>query len=164
MNPITTAAPPTMPEIEIDRVARTVADGLAELLASTWTLNLATQCAHWNIVGPDFAGTHAMFEDQYREMSAAIDIIAEHLRALGQPAPGSLPKYLAMSAVDMPDLSTRTRSEMLRLLAEGHASILAGLEAIRHAYVDIDLATEDLLSARARAHRKAHWMLMASQG
>ena len=66
-----------------------IADGLSHLLADTYTLYLKTHNFHWNVKGPMFQTLHLMFETQYTELALAVDLIAERIRALGFPAPGT---------------------------------------------------------------------------
>ena len=70
-----------------DRAA--IAQSLAKLLEDSYTLYLKTHNYHWNVTGPLFNTLHLMFEQQYTELARAVDLIAERIRALGHPAPGS---------------------------------------------------------------------------
>ena len=72
-----------------DDQRRAIAEGLSRLLADTYTLYLKTHNFHWNVTGPQFNSLHLMFEGQYTELALAVDLIAERIRALGEPAPGS---------------------------------------------------------------------------
>src|SRR5882724_11385741 len=76
-----------------------IAQGLSRLLADTYTLYLQTHNFHWNVRGPMFQTLHLMFEGQYNELALAVDLIAERIRALGFPAPGSYTEYLKLSSV-----------------------------------------------------------------
>ena len=82
---------------ESDREA--IAEGLSRLLADSYTLYLKTHNYHWNVVGPMFNTLHLMFETQYSELALAVDEIAERIRALGMPAPGSYREFAALSSV-----------------------------------------------------------------
>ena len=66
-----------------------IARGLSALLAYSYTLYLMTHNFHWNVTGPDFNRLHQMFMAQYTEQWTALDLIAERIRALGHPAPGT---------------------------------------------------------------------------
>ena len=44
-----------------------IAEGLARLLADTYTLYLKTHNFHWNVTGPMFQTLHMMFEAQYTD-------------------------------------------------------------------------------------------------
>ena len=59
-----------------------IAEGLKKVLADTYTLYLKTHNYHWNVRGPMFRSLHLMFEEQYNELAAAVDEIAERIRAL----------------------------------------------------------------------------------
>ena len=72
---------------------KTIAQGLSRLLADTYTLYLKTQNFHWNVTGPQFNTLHQMFETQYTELATAVDEIAERIRALGEPVPGSYAQF-----------------------------------------------------------------------
>ena len=72
---------------EADRIA--IADGLSRVMADTYTLYLKTHSYHWNVTGPQFNTLHLMFETQYNELWVAVDLIAERIRSLGRPAPGT---------------------------------------------------------------------------
>jgi starvation-inducible DNA-binding protein len=75
-----------------------IAQGLSRLLADTYTLYLKTHNFHWNVTGPMFQTLHLMFETQYNELALAVDLVAERIRSLGFPAPGTYKQY-AHSAV-----------------------------------------------------------------
>jgi len=96
-----------------------VVDGLSRVLADSYTLYLKTHSYHWNVVGPMFHSLHAMFMDQYTELALAVDEIAERIRALGAPAPGTYRQFGALATVtedtDVPDAI-----EMIRRLVAGH--------------------------------------------
>ena len=84
---------------------QTIAQGLAKVLADTYTLYLKTHNYHWNVRGPMFHSLHTMFEQQYTELALAVDEVAERIRALGELAPGhtanlpnSLPSPMATAA------------------------------------------------------------------
>jgi starvation-inducible DNA-binding protein len=81
---------------ESDR--RAIAEGLSKLLADTYTLYLKTHNFHWNVTGPMFQTLHLMFEQQYNELALAVDQIAERIRALGFPAPGTYREFSQLSS------------------------------------------------------------------
>ena len=70
-----------------------IAEGLSRLLADTYVLYGKTHGFHWNVTGPMFNTLHLMFEGQYTELAAAVDEIAERIRALGVKAPGSYSEF-----------------------------------------------------------------------
>src|SRR5687767_1289387 len=80
-----------------------IAAGLSRVLADTYTLYLKTHNFHWNITGPMFQTLHLMFETQYNELALAVDLVAERIRALGFPAPGTYKKFAELSAIKEED-------------------------------------------------------------
>src|SRR5688500_12413893 len=78
---------------------KAIAEGLSRLLADTYTLYLKTHNYHWNVTGPMFNTLHLMFEQQYTELALAVDLIAERIRALGLPAPGTYTQFAALSSI-----------------------------------------------------------------
>ena len=86
-----------------------IARGLSHLLADTYTLYLKTHNFHWNVKGPMFQTLHLMFETQYTELALAVDLIAERIRALGFPAPGTYREYATLSSIKETDGVPDTR-------------------------------------------------------
>lgn len=147
-------------EIGIDaRDRKAVADGLANLLADTYTLYLKTQNFHWNVTGPQFRALHAMFEEQYTELAAAVDEIAERIRALGHPAPGSFARFLELASIHE-DTGVPAAEEMTRQLAIGHEAVdRTARDVFALAEQAEDQVTMDLLAERMQIHEKTAWML-----
>ena len=100
---------------EADRQA--IAEGLSRLLADTYTLYLKTHNYHWNVTGPMFQTLHLMFETQYNELALAVDAIAERIRSLGAPAPGSYREFAALTSIE-DDTDRPVATEMIRRLVK----------------------------------------------
>ena len=97
---------------EADRAA--IAGGLSKLLADTYTLYLTTHNFHWNVTGPMFNTLHLMFMAQYTELWNAVDPVAERIRSLGHPAPGSYAQFGRLSSIkDVPETPPKAL-EMVR--------------------------------------------------
>ncbi len=77
-----------------------IADGLAKLLADTYSLYLKTHAFHWNVEGPMFNTLHQMFMVQYTELWNALDAIAERIRSLGFPAPGTYTELGKLTSIE----------------------------------------------------------------
>ncbi len=143
---------------EKDRAA--IAAGLSSLLADTYTLYLTTHNFHWNVTGPMFNTLHVMFMGQYTELWNAVDPIAERIRALGFPAPGSYAQFGKLSSLPDAPAEPPKAMDMVRILKEGHegtARTARGLFAL----VDkaSDEPTADLLTQRLAIHEQTAWML-----
>ena len=136
---------------ETDR--KKIADGLSKLLADTYTLYLKTHNFHWNVTGPMFNTLHLMFEQQYNELALAVDLIAERIRTLGFPAPGSYSEFSKLSSISEAPSSTPSAEEMIRLLTEGNEAVVRTARNI-FAAVDQsqDESTADLLTQRMQTH------------
>jgi starvation-inducible DNA-binding protein len=136
-----------------------IADGLSRLLADTYTLYLKTHYFHWNVTGPMFQTLHLMFETQYTELALAVDLIAERIRALGFPAPGSYTQYAKLSSI--PETTSVPKAEeMIKLLVEGQEAVCRTARSIFPIIEKVsDEPTADLLTQRLQLHEKTAWML-----
>ena len=141
-----------------DRAA--IAEGLSRLLADTYTLYLTTHNFHWNVTGPMFNTLHVMFMGQYTELWNAVDPIAERIRSLGHPAPGSYAQYARLSSLpDAPETPPKAL-EMVRVLVAGHEAVARTARALFPlADKAGDEPTADLLTQRLTVHEQTAWML-----
>jgi len=138
---------------------RQIAQGLARLLADSYTLYLKTHNYHWNVKGPLFNTLHQMFEAQYTELAMAVDEIAERIRALGEPAPGSYKAYAALTEIEEED-AVPDAEEMIRQLLKGQETVVrTARSVIGAADAANDEPTADLLTQRMQVHEKNAWML-----
>ena len=120
---------------------------------------LKTHNYHWNVTGPQFNTLHLMFEGQYTELAAAVDEIAERIRALGVRAPGSYREYAALTSIEEGD-GNELAEEMIRKLAIGQETVVrTAREAFPAADAANDEPTADLLTQRMQIHEKNAWML-----
>jgi starvation-inducible DNA-binding protein len=136
-----------------------IAEGLGRLLADTYTLYLKTHNFHWNVTGPMFQTLHLMFETQYNELWQATDLVAERIRSLGHPAPGTYTDFSKLTSIK------ETRGvpkalDMVKLLVEGHEAVARTARSLFPvAEKASDEATADLLTQRIQIHEKTAWML-----
>ena len=142
---------------EADR--KKIADGLAKFLADSYTLYLMTHNFHWNVTGPQFNTLHTMFMTQYTEQWAALDMIAERIRALGHPAPGTYKEFIKLSSIKEVEGKPKAL-EMVRHLVRAQE---ATAKTARSLFPIIDKANDqpsaDLLTQRIDIHEKTAWML-----
>jgi starvation-inducible DNA-binding protein len=140
--------------------ARTeIAAGLSRLMADTYTLYLTTHGYHWNVTGPLFHSLHQMFEDEYLELWAAVDVIAERIRALDSLAPGSSTEIAALTSVEEGGGSPEALEMVARLVAGHETVIRTAREVVETAEKGGDVATADLATGRIEIHEKTAWML-----
>ena len=136
-----------------------IAEGLAKLLADTYTLYLKTHNFHWNVTGPMFQTLHMMFETQYTELANAVDLIAERIRALGVTAPGTYSDFAERTPIKE-ERGAPSAEQMIRQLVEGQeATVRTARSVFPLAERTNDQATADLLTQRLQVHEKTAWML-----
>ncbi len=149
-----------VPDLGIPAAERKkIVDGLSRLLADTYTLYLTTHNFHWNVTGPMFNTLHLMFMTQYTEAWNAVDLIAERIRSLGHPAPGTYSEFAKLTAI--PEVKgVPTAGDMIRILAAGQETVV---RTARSLFPVVDKAgdepTADLLTQRMQMHEKNAWML-----
>ena len=143
---------------------KTIAAGLSRLLADTYAVYLKTHGYHWNVRGPEFFSLHNMLEQQYRDQWAALDDIAERIRALGELAPQGYGAFANLTSIRDGE-PEKDAPDMLRELMRDHETLIATMRsALDVADGDGDDVTVDLLTQRLAAHEKFAWMLRASLG
>ena len=136
-----------------------VIDALSNLLADSYTLYLKTHNFHWNVTGPMFTTLHTLFETQYNELALAVDEIAERIRSIGAPAPGSYAQFSELTtlkeAVGVPpaiEMVEHLVHDQV-LLAQAARKVVAASERAG------DQASADLGVRRIQVHEKNAWML-----
>lgn len=147
-----------------DAKRKEIAEGLSHLMADTYSLYLKTHGFHWNVTGPQFNTLHLMFEQQYNELFLAVDTIAERIRALGFPAPGSYKQLIKLTSIkDEPTVPNA--NNMIKQLVEGHESVIrTARELFPKASAADDEGSADLLTQRMEIHEKTAWMLRSMLG
>jgi starvation-inducible DNA-binding protein len=154
-----------MSEIDIgvskkDRVE--ISEGLKRLLADSYTLYLQTHNFHWNVTGMQFRELHLMFEEHYTELAVAVDDVAERIRTLDVPAPGTYKEFSKLSSIKEVD-GVPAPSEMVELLTKGHEQVIkTARKVLKVAQEADDESTASLVSDRMRIHEKTAWMLRAT--
>ncbi len=142
---------------ETDRGA--IAAGLSNLLADSYTLYLMTHNFHWNVTGPQFNSLHTMFMAQYTEQWAALDVIAERIRALGYPAPGTYKEFVKRASIAEVE-GVPKATDMIEHLVKAQESTA---RTARNLFPIVDKAndqpTADVLTQRIDVHEKTAWML-----
>ena len=139
-----------------------IVHGLSRLLADSYTLYLMTHNFHWNVTGQQFNSLHTMFMTQYTEQWNALDIIAERIRALGFPAPGTYKEFVSLTAIKEVDGVPKAQ-EMVKLLVSAHETVA---RTAREIFPMVEKANDqpsaDMLTQRLDVHEKTAWMLRSS--
>lgn len=152
----------TIPAIDFginDADRQKIVDGLSHLLADTYTLYLKTHHFHWNVTGPMFQTLHQLFMEFYTEQWTAVDLIAERIRAMGAPAPGTYEAFANLTAIK-PSPGLPKAREMIIELIEGQETVARTARNMFDIASDAnDQPTCDLLTQRMQIHEKNAWML-----
>lgn len=136
-----------------------IAGALSALLADSFVLYLKTHNFHWNVTGVQFNSLHNMFMAQYTEQWNALDLIAERIRSLGFPAPGSFAAYAKLSSIPE-ETGTPSAQDMIRQLVAGQEAVArTARAAFRMADDADDQPSADLCTQRMEIHEKTAWML-----
>ena len=136
-----------------------IAAGLSALLADSYTLYLMTHNFHWNVTGPQFNSLHAMFMDQYTEQWNALDIIAERIRALGHPAPGTFAEFAKLTSVKEVSGVPKANDMVRHLVDAQETTARTARKLFPVVEAANDQPTADLLTQRLEVHEKTAWML-----
>jgi starvation-inducible DNA-binding protein len=100
-----------------------------------------------------------MFETHYTEAALAVDLVAERIRALGFPAPGTYKQYAKLSSIEEED-GVPEAMAMVRKLVKGHEACARTARSLFPlAGKASDEPTADLLTQRLQLHEKTAWML-----
>jgi starvation-inducible DNA-binding protein len=136
-----------------------ISAGLSRLLADSYTLYLKTHNFHWNVTGPMFNTLHLMFMNQYTELWNALDLIAERIRALGFPAPGTYREFAALTVIQESE-GVPSAVDMIKQLVAGQEAVVKTARSIFPVVSRIgDEPSADLLTQRMQIHEKNAWML-----
>jgi starvation-inducible DNA-binding protein len=147
-------------DIGIDAKQREdIAKGLSALLADSYTLYLMTHNFHWNVTGPQFNSLHLMFMGQYTEQWNALDTIAERIRSLGFPAPGTYKEYVKLASIKEVDGVPKATDMIRHLVAAQEATARTARKLFPVVEAANDQPTADVLTQRIDIHEKTAWML-----
>ena len=142
-----------------DAKRKKIVEGLSKLLADSYTLYLMTHNFHWNVTGPQFNSLHVMFMDQYTEQWNALDVIAERIRALGFPAPGTYKEFVKLASIQEVE-GVPKATDMIRHLVLAQEATARTARALFPVVDDAnDQPTADVLTQRIDVHEKTAWML-----
>jgi len=151
-----------IPPIDIgipDKDRKKIAVGLSRLLADSYTLYLMTHNFHWNVTGPQFNSLHAMFMAQYTEQWTALDLIAERIRALGHPAPGTYKEFVKLASIQEVEGVPKANDMVRHLVAAQEATARTARSLFPVVDAANDQPTADVLTQRIDVHEKTAWML-----
>jgi len=137
-----------------------IADILNDDLADEYVLLTKTRNYHWNVEDPRFNDLHKFFEEQYELLSAAVDEIAERVRAVGSRTRATLKEFINSSQIREDIRSYPNADTMLGNLLSDHETIIKTLRKNINECQELnDEGTANFLTDKMEAHEKMAWML-----
>ncbi|NDP26671.1 MAG: DNA starvation/stationary phase protection protein [Flavobacterium sp.] len=134
---------------------------LSVVLSDEVTLYIKTRKFHWNVAGESFMELHKLFEAQYTELEAIIDIVAERIGKLGGKTIGTMNEFSLLSRIVEHPNKYPVQKAMLSELLSDHETLISELRK------DIDLCADenhdagsaDLLTGILQQHESIAWIL-----
>ena len=133
------------------------------VLANTFAMYFKAHGHHWNVEGKDFSQLHDFFANLYRELFAAVDQIAEQIRALDDYAPYGLDTMSSIATIKDSSFNGDNIPLMLQDLMEANASVIEALNAAHKlAEAEGNRGLVNHIEGRLDVHAKHAWMLLAT--
>jgi starvation-inducible DNA-binding protein len=133
------------------------------VLANTFAMYFKAHGHHWNVEGKDFSQLHDFFANLYRELFAAVDQIAEQIRALDDYAPYGLDTMSSIATIKDSSFTGDNIPLMLQDLMEANASVIEALNAAHKlAEAEGNRGLVNHIEGRLDVHAKHAWMLLAT--
>ena len=100
---------------------------------------------------------------QYTEQWTALDEIAERIRSLGFPAPGTYKEFVKLASIKEAE-GVPSANEMVALLVKAQEATAKTARKLLSLVAEAnDQPTADLLTQRLNVHEKTAWMLRSLQ-
>jgi starvation-inducible DNA-binding protein len=133
------------------------------VLANTFAMYFKAHGHHWNVEGKDFSQLHDFFANLYQELFAAVDQIAEQIRALDDYAPYGLDTMSSIATIKDSSFTGDNIPLMLQDLMEANASVIEALNAAHKlAEAEGNRGLVNHIEGRLDVHAKHAWMLLAT--
>ena len=133
------------------------------VLANTFAMYFKAHGHHWNVEGKDFSQLHDFFANLYQELFAAVDQIAEQIRALDDYAPYGLDTMSSIATIRDSSFNGDNIPLMLQDLMDANASVIEALNAAHKlAEAEGNRGLVNHIEGRLDVHAKHAWMLRAT--
>lgn len=137
-----------------------LADDLKILLATQYAFAVKAQYFHWNVEGADFAQLHKFFQKLYEEVyNNSIDRTAEFIRSLDEYTPGSMERFVELSAIEGQLRVPRARLMIEELLVDATLMIDMLNQYFESAEQENQQGIANFIAERLDAMAKHAWML-----
>ena len=100
-----------------------------------------------------------MFMDQYTEQWNALDVIAERIRALGHPAPGTYKEFIQRASIQEVEGVPKSNEMIRHLVAAQETTARTARAPFPIVEAANDQPTTDVLTQRLDVDEKTAWML-----
>jgi starvation-inducible DNA-binding protein len=148
-----------------DAIKVDLAESLACLLASAYTVQLKLHGFHWNVKGRDFAEFHDFFRMLQEDVYGSIDGLAENILKLGYDAPGSLSDMLELSCIGDGTVHVGEPIDMAMQFLHDNEHLIEKLQAAGElAGTCREYGIQDFLAGREDMHKKWSWQARAISG
>lgn len=88
------------------------------VLATVFSFYLKAHNYHWNVTGPNFDQYHTFLGTVYTDAWGSVDLYAEHIRAMGSFAPGSLKRFSELTKISDEVAIPNAKFMFIRLAAD----------------------------------------------
>ena len=132
---------------------------LKVILGTNFVLYLKAHNYHWNIEGANFPQYHSFLDNFYNSVFAQTDDIAEHIRRLDAYAPGSLTRFLELSAIEEATTVPDAHTMFINLKNDNDNYVIQLRAGIVVAEEFSEPAVSNFLQDLLGKHQKAAWML-----
>ena len=133
------------------------------VLANTFAMYFKAHGHHWNVEGKDFSQMHDFFSGIYEELFAAVDQIAEQIRALDDYVPYGLDTVSSIATIKDSSINGNNIPSMLQDLMDANASVIEALNAAHKlAEAEGNRGLVNHIEGRLDVHAKHAWMLLAT--
>ena len=133
------------------------------VLANTFAMYFKAHGHHWNVEGKDFSQMHDFFSSIYEELFAAVDQIAEQIRALDDYVPYGLDTVSSIATIKDSSINGNNIPSMLQDLMDANASVVEALNAAHKlAEAEGNRGLVNHIEGRLDVHAKHGWMLLAT--
>ena len=133
------------------------------VLANTFAMYFKAHGHHWNVEGKDFSQLHDFFANLYQELFAAVDQIAEQIRALDDYVPYGLDTVSSIATIKDSSINGNNIPSMLQDLMDANAAVIEALNAAHKlAEAEGNRGLVNHIEGRLDVHAKHGWMLLAT--
>ncbi|PZX92067.1 DNA starvation/stationary phase protection protein [Flavobacterium aquariorum] len=134
---------------------------LSSVLADEMTLYIKMRKFHWNVSGNSFMELHILFENQYKQLEASIDEIAERISKLGGKAIGTMKEFSELTRLKESPNKYPSQKDMILELLEDHETIIIQQRKDETvcAEENNDAGSADFLTGLMEDHETMAWKL-----